>query len=95
MNKVLAITYDLKSRSKNYAPLYDAIKQSSKWWHYLPSTWLVYTADTPDMVWNRLSSLIDKNDRLLIVEVTGNYQGWLPPDAWKWINERFPVRSNN
>jgi hypothetical protein len=26
-------------------------------------------------------------DRLLVVEIKANYQGWLPPDAWKWINE--------
>jgi len=31
---------------------------------------------------------IDKKDFILIIEIRKNYQGWLPKEAWDWINER-------
>ena len=85
MNKAFAIMYDLRVPGRNYTPLYEAIKKSPKWWHYLDSTWLIYTSETPSEIWNRLGSLIDKSDSLLIIEVRNNCFGWLPNDAWKWI----------
>ena len=30
------------------------------------------------------------NDRLLVIKVTGDYQGWLPEEAWKWIRKAIP-----
>ena len=35
----------------------------------------------------RILPHVDKNDFFLICGVTRDYQGWLPPDAWTWINE--------
>jgi len=32
---------------------------------------------------------VDSNDRMLIVGITGDKSGWLPQDAWDWINERL------
>ena len=87
MNRVYIITYDLKTPGKNYTGLYTAIKASPKWWHYLESSWLVYTSENATDIWNRLSAHIDKNDRLLVIEVRDNCQGWLPKDAWDWIHQ--------
>jgi len=32
---------------------------------------------------------VDKNDFVLVIGVTHDYQGWLREKAWKWINDRF------
>lgn len=90
MNKAYAISYDLRAPGRNYDGLFEAIKKSSRWWHYLESTWLIITNETPDQVWDRLEGKIDKNDYLLIIEVRDNTQGWLPKEAWDWIRQYVP-----
>lgn len=85
-----SINYDLKAPGRDYAGLYEAIKQSGKWWHYLDSTWIVITNESPLQIWNRLAKHIDKNDFMLIIEVRDNVQGWLPKDAWAWIRANVP-----
>ena len=86
------INYDLKVPGRNYTALYEAIKSSGKWWHYLDSTWIIVTHEDAQQVWNRLATRIDKNDYLLVIEVLDNVQGWLPNDAWEWIHTNVPKR---
>lgn len=85
---ICAINYDLKKPGQNYEALYEAIKSCGAWWHYLESTWLVDTNLTAQGIWDRLAPTVDRNDYFLVVGISHNYQGWLPTDAWKWINER-------
>ena len=90
--RAFSINYDLKVPGRDYSRLYDEIKRSSKWWHYLDSTWIVITNESAQQIWNRLAKHIDKNDYILIVEILDNVQGWLPKDAWKWIRANVPGR---
>ena len=85
-----AINYDLRKPGADYQALFDEIKRSQTWWHYLESTWLVVTQETPDQIWSRLVKYVDKNDYLLIIEIRDNCQGWLPKDAWDWIHTNVP-----
>ncbi len=85
---IYAINYDLKKPGQNYEALYTAIKSCGAWWHYLGSTWLVDTNLTAQGIWDKLAPVVDQNDFFLVVGVTRDFQGWLPQDAWKWINER-------
>lgn len=88
--KAYSISYDLKAPGRNYEKLYEAIKSSGKWWHYLESTWMVASNDNSQQIWNKLAPHIDKNDYLLIIEVRKDSYGWLPKDAWKWITDNVP-----
>ena len=90
MSNAYAINYDLKTPGRDYSGLYEAIKKCGKWWHYLDSTWLVISYETPSQIWKRLESSVDENDYLLIIEVRKNVHGWLPKDAWDWIYENVP-----
>lgn len=92
--KAYTINYDLKAPNRNYEELYEEIKRSPtfKWWHYLESTWIIMTNETPNQIWNRLAKHVDKNDYLLIIEVIDNVQGWLPKDAWDWIHTNLPKK---
>lgn len=85
---IYAINYDLKRPGQNYEMLYDAIKSCGTWWHYLGSTWLVDTSLGATAIWERLAPHVDKNDLVLVVGVTRDYSGWLPKDAWEWLNSR-------
>ena len=85
------VTYDLKAKGYNYAPLYEALKASGVWWHYIEATWLIKTDDTPNQIWKRLAAHITRSDFLLIIEIRDNTQGWLPPKAWEWIHANVPT----
>lgn len=89
--KAYSITYDLKAPGRNYESLYEAIKQTGQWWHYLESTWLVATDKTSQQIWDSLAPSIDKNDSLLIIEIRKDRYGLLPAKAWEWIDENVPV----
>lgn len=90
--KAFSIIYDLKVPGRDYSGLYEAIKNSGKWWHYLDSTWIIATNENASQIWTRLANHIDKNDYLLVIEVVDNVQGWLPKDAWQWIRTNVPKR---
>jgi len=85
---VLLITYELNAKPKEeYTELYSTIKKSNYWWHYLENTWLIATETDPKEWHDKLENKIFHNDRLLIIEVKPNYDGWLSRDAWKWIKQ--------
>lgn len=85
---IYSVNYDLKRPGQNYDALYDAIKDCGAWWHYLGSTWLLDTQLDANGIWRRLEPHVDKNDRILVIGVTRDHQGWLSQDAWDWINSR-------
>lgn len=68
--------------------LHGEIKTLGEWWHYLESCWLLNSSLDADVISDRLRSKIDSNDRLLVINVGRNYAGWLPQDAWAWIQAR-------
>lgn len=91
--RAYAINYDLKAPGRNYEGLYAAIKELGTWWHYLESMWIVKTSLEVNGVWERLARHLDENDRLLVIEVRCNAQGWLPKEAWDWIHKNVPAAS--
>lgn len=84
---ILLISYDLKSPDKDYASLYEAIKNSAKsWWHYLESVWIVRTDLDPNSYYERVKPYFDEDDSFFIVDITEQKrQGWLPSKAWDWL----------
>lgn len=86
--KCFLITFNRLS-DKNYSLLDEEIKDSKEWWSYLDNSYIVLTDETVEEIWQRLEKYHPKDGRLLIVEIKGNYQGWLETDAWKWLDERL------
>jgi hypothetical protein len=85
---VLVVAYSLKSPGKDYGPFFAALKGSGAWMHYIDDCWLVDATLTADQLAKKLYPYITNTDRLLVMRVTSENQGWLPADAWTWINER-------
>jgi len=88
MNKLLLISYDLNDTKKDYSSFYDELKTKT-WWHYLGSTWIIQTDENATQVYNRLCHHILTSDRLLVIELAQDRQGWLPKDAWDWIRDKL------
>jgi len=85
---IYAVNYDLRAPGRDYSGLWTAIQGCGEWWHFLGSTWLVNSSLTAEEIWQRLSPYVDRNDLLLVIGVTKDCQGWLPQEAWQWINAR-------
>jgi len=90
---IYLISYDLPRGllRPSREPLLDEIVSppTRDWMHYLDKTWLVSTPETVDDLNNRLGQWLRPNDKLLVVEFSRNFAGFLPEDAWDWVNERI------
>lgn len=85
---LLLVSYDLNVPGKDYDSLYECLKSAGIWWHYLDSTWIISTSDTLESLAEKIRKVIDANDNLLVVDITGQpRQGWLKKTAWAWLNE--------
>lgn len=84
---VYVISYDLRKKGKDYVGLYEQLKNSPGWCHYLGSTWLISTTETPKAIYKRLSAHLDEKDNILIVEFRGNHYGFLPKKGVEWIKK--------
>ena len=91
--RVLLIAYSLKGKESEYDHLFEVIKNSgTKWWHYLDSVWLIKTNKTADELGKELSEVVRKSehkDHVMVIEVVGFSQGFMPSVAWDWINEHI------
>lgn len=90
MATVFAVSYDLRKAGQDYDGLIKELENSNGYWHYLKPSWLIYTSESADQLWKRISPYLDENDYCLVIEVRNNSQGWLPDKAWEWINNHVP-----
>ena len=84
------VCYDLKESIEKYKPFFDELKRSHQWWHFLTSTWIVLRYEALIELAPKLRPLIFQNDRLLIQPAKGPSDGWLPKDAWEWLEKNLP-----
>lgn len=89
--RTLLVGYDLNRAGQNYDDLIGRLKQYSLWWHHLDSTWLIRTESTPVQVRDELSALIDSNDELLVIDVTGDPAAWtgFGASGSKWLKDHL------
>ena len=63
-------------------------RTTSAWWHYFDTAWIVITPQTADQFAKLLYLHMENPDRLLVVKLQKDYQGWAETDAWDWLNTR-------
>ena len=90
---LLLVTFSLRNTEKDYEPFFVALRGNAlQWWHFIEQTCVVYTTFDPDEYAKKLLPFILKTDSLLVVKVTPHeFQGWLPKDAWDWLNNTSNV----
>ena len=88
-SRVLIVSYNLKGAASVYTQFYETLKAQGPWWHYLPSTWLIYTDKTPEQVSAAARvHILTPDDRLFVGTLQDGYSGWLPKDAWEWLKSK-------
>jgi hypothetical protein len=86
---VYVISYQLRSTRLDYRGLIEEMERCPSWWHYLDDSWLVNTEENATQLYNRLAPYLEGGDSILIVQAGKDIQGWLPDDAWKWIEREL------
>ena len=89
---VLLISYDLNGheRPSAYEDVKDVIEALAED-HRKPlySQWFVKTDKTVHEWSDLLREVMDKDDKLFIIQVKRPYQGWLKKDLWTWLKENI------
>ena len=80
------VSYTLNPPRKN-PELEKALQSTGIWWHHLDFTWIIVSQETIEQLYNRIAPHLHKSDHELILEIPPNarYYGWLPKEAWDWI----------
>ena len=85
---ILSISYDLKKPGRNYDDLYETIKSAPSWAHAMDSLWFISTGESVETWSNRLREVMDQNDWLFVVDITGqSCNGWMKKEIWEWLEK--------
>lgn len=89
MAKAYMITYDLNSPGQNYDQIIKIIKEniSLSWCSFWKSSYLIKSNLSTKQIQEKIQPYLDSSDRMIIIEVNNNYQGWSTEDDWKFIRE--------
>lgn len=90
--RTILIGYDLKSPGRDYTSLYEGIKAlGPPWWHHLDSTWLINTEKSAAAVRDALKEHLDRNDELLVIDVSGRSRAWhgFNERGSKWLRDSY------
>jgi hypothetical protein len=86
---VYEVAYDLNKQGQDYSGLIKELKDSPTWARPSKSTWLIKTHESAKEVHERLAPYLDASDRILVIEVTANYSGYLDTQVWEWVTENL------
>jgi thermostable 8-oxoguanine DNA glycosylase len=86
----LLVGYDLNG-DKDYTPLTDKLKSFGTRWHNLDSTWIVVADQTSKALRDELKTLIDADDELLVVDISGDAAAWtgFSDSASAWLKKHI------
>jgi hypothetical protein len=85
------VSYDLNAPGQSYDKLIAQIKTYPGWCKIMKSAWMVCDMDaTAQSVSDDLRSVMDSDDNLLCIEVSGkSRQGWLSKAKWEWMDKHL------
>lgn len=84
MNRLL-ISYDLVTPGRDYNNVFQYLKSFPKWVKPLRSLWVIKTSKSCEKVRDELVNLVDRNDRILVVDITGCGAAWYNIAETNWI----------
>lgn len=82
--RILAVCHEPRGDNIARKSLHNALQMSPGFCKYFQSVWLIATHETPDELWKRIEASVPKQDYLLVIEMS-NYYGYLPKEAWEWV----------
>jgi hypothetical protein len=70
------------------------LPEVTTWWHYIKSSYILISSYSSSVVSKELMKLAP-NKRFLLIEINlNNKNGWLPLDAWTWLNNQKDIINN-
>lgn len=88
--KTYLISYDLVGNENitDYKRLIEMIKTATYWAKPLKSVWLVKSTLSSAQIRDQLRTVVDNNDKLLVIEITNNWGSYnLPKDVTDWMQK--------
>lgn len=82
----LFIAYDLDKPGQNYEGVHERIKSLGTWYHAQQSLFYVHTSMTPQAAHSYVFEVMDRNDRLMVVDATNAVMYPAPPTHVEAIN---------
>ena len=89
--KLFAIVYDISDSKRDHTTFLETIQSLGAWMHYMDTLWIISTNEftLASEVFGRLHPHMDQEeDYVFVAEVPSNVNGWLPPEAWDWIEKQ-------
>jgi len=83
---VYIVTYDLRKPGKDYEPLLTAIRKYTNC-HCLKSAFFIDTTESASDVRDKLTKLIDSNDQLYVLKLTGTWAATRKEDCTEWLKQ--------
>lgn len=83
------VAFSLNGPPPAYRDFFQELKQCDLWFNYVPGVWIVITRMTMVDLTVRLRGKIRITDRLMVMPAKGPVDGWLPREAWEWLNENL------
>ena len=85
---IYLVTFKLGDPNVDPSNLVGAIKKlGNGWMYYIPTVVFINSSESADSISKKLLPLITNDDYLFVTKITKEQQGWMPKDAWKWLNE--------
>jgi hypothetical protein len=84
------VIYVLNGPPSSYFDLLKELNDCEGWLHYIDNVWIVLTHRTLVDIGSSLRQKIRTGDWLMVMPAKGPVDGWLPADAWTWLNKYLP-----
>jgi hypothetical protein len=84
-HRLLLVTFQLHERQIDVNWWTPHFNQATDWYRYAPGSWLLWTSGTPTTWATYLHQRMTDNDFLVVVEVSGDFAGFIPQGAWDWL----------
>lgn len=82
------VSYDLNKSGKDYSGVYEAIQSASTgmWCKPLESVYIIRSSLSAEAIYNRVAQHLDRDDCVLVIEVTENYFGYFDKRVVDYLN---------
>lgn len=89
--KIYIIIYNQENYG-DYFLVEEIIQRNYENYKLFSKIWLIKTEQNSNQIWNILAGKFNGYNNLLIAELGQDFQGWLPKEAWDWINSNLSMR---
>lgn len=90
--KAYILTYDKNEKigTSDFHTTLTEAKGIETWWHYLESTYILIVKDniSATNITDFITKVVPDNYFFVCELNLKNHNGWLPKEAWDWINEQ-------